>query len=126
MWGILKQKNNSSEPAKLVEEIDFRIISLNNHQTDFYKLHFLSVCVFFFLKACVHVRRVMRLSCHGGSESTESPSISPHANSKNLGLDYQGASVRFSVTCNFCHVLHSYNSCKFIEVKSLTLLLLLS
>jgi len=50
------------------------------------------------------------ISCHGGSESAESPSISLHADRKDLGMDSQGASVRFSVARRFRHVLHSYNS----------------
>jgi len=50
------------------------------------------------------------ISCHGGGESAESPSISLHADRKDLGMDDQGASVRFSVARRFRHVLHSYNS----------------
>jgi hypothetical protein len=50
------------------------------------------------------------ISCHGGSESTKSPSISLYADRKDLGMDNQGASVRFSVARRFRHVLLSYNS----------------
>lgn len=50
------------------------------------------------------------ISCHGCSESTESPSISLHADRKDLGMDNQGATVRFSVARRFRNVLYSQNS----------------
>lgn len=50
------------------------------------------------------------ISCHGGSESAESPSISLHSDSKDLGMDSQGASVCFSAARRFRHVLHSCDS----------------
>lgn len=55
----------------------------------------------------------MRLSYHGGSENTEGPSISSHADRENLGLDNQGAPVPFGVTRGVRHVRHSYNPRKY-------------
>lgn len=57
-----------------------------------------------------HVRRAMRLSNHGGRESTEGPSVSSHADGENLGLDRQGFSVLFGVAGGVRHMRRSHHS----------------
>lgn len=74
--------------------------------------------IFFFsttrFQVRVHVRRAMKVSCHGGcTESTKGPDISSYSDIKNLGLVDQGASVRFGVTRRVRHVLHSHHSGEF-------------